>query len=140
MQFEHLSHERTPTSEDSAKARGTSLDQGIKSIILRGKKSKKNYQFNIPSHRKLDMKGVADAVAEKCEFEDPTIILERFGLHVGGVPPFGPLLGLDTYYDQEIESKDTVAFNCGLPTESLVMKGKDLIELVDPKWGSFSKE
>jgi nondiscriminating aspartyl-tRNA synthetase len=77
--------------------------------------------------------------AEKCEFEDPSVILERFGLQIGGVPPFGPLLGLDTYYDTEIADKSAVAFNCGLATESILMKGKDLIELVDPKWGSFSK-
>ncbi|MBM3207275.1 MAG: aspartate--tRNA(Asn) ligase [Chlamydiae bacterium] len=140
MVFKHVTHEHTPTSEDSAKARGTNLDEGIKSIILKGKKTKKNYQFNIPSHLKLDMKGVADAIGEKCEFEEPSAIEERFGLIVGGVPPFGSLLGLDTYFDNQIKEKQTVAFNCGLPTESIVMKSKDLIELVDPKWGNFTKE
>ncbi len=139
MEYQHLVHETTPTSEDSARVRGTKLEEGVKSILLRGKTSKKNYQLNIPAHQKLDMKAVAERVGEKCEFEDPAVILERFGLILGGVPPFGPLLGLDTFFDEEIKQGSTVAFNCGLPTESIVMKTKDLIELVEPQWGLFSK-
>lgn len=137
--FQHIVHEPTPTSEDSARVRNTSLEEGIKSLILRGKQSKKNYQFNISSHRKLDMKAASDAVGEKCEFEDPATILERFGLIVGGVPPFGNLLNLDNYFDQEISSKEKAAFNCGLPTESIIMQTQDLLALTDPKFGAFGK-
>lgn len=139
LEYNHITHEATPTSEDSARVRGTLLEEGIKSIILRGKSSKKNYQFNLPSHLKLDMKGVAEAVGEKCEFEDPAVILDRFGLIIGGVPPFGELMNLETYFDEKIQSLDKVAFNCGLQTESIIMQGKDLIKLLQPKFGLFSK-
>jgi nondiscriminating aspartyl-tRNA synthetase len=138
--FNHLKHDSTLTSEESAKIRGTTLEEGVKAIILRGKTSKKNYQFNIPSHLKLDMKAVADAVKEKCEFEDPLIIEERFGLKVGSIPPFGTLLNLDTYYDERISKQEKAAFNCGLTTESIVCKTKDLIKIVDPKFGTFTKD
>ncbi|MBF8263850.1 MAG: aspS-A [Parachlamydiales bacterium] len=138
--YQHLTHEATPTSQDSARVRGTLLEEGIKSIIVRGKSSKKNFQFNIPSNMKLDMKACADAVGEKCEFEDPAVILERFGLIVGGVPPFGNLLNLDNYYDDRIALQTRAAFNCGLPTESIVMQSKDLVALADAKLGRFGKE
>lgn len=138
--FEHMVHEPTPTSEDSARVRGTKMGEGVKSIILRGKNTKKNYQINIPSHLKLDMKAVADAVGEKCEFEDPEVIRERFGLVIGGVPPFGPLLNIETYFDNRVLESEKAAFNCGMQTESIVMKAKDLVELVQPKMGAFSKE
>ena len=140
MEFQHLDHEPTPTSEDSARVRSTLPEEGIKALILRGKNTKKNYQVNIPSHLKLDMKVVAEAVGEKCEFEDPEIIKERFGLIVGGVPPFGQLLNIDTYFDERIPSCERSAFNCGMPTESIIMKSKDLIALVQPKFGRFGKE
>src|SRR5579862_2212139 len=139
MPFKHLVHEPTPTSEDSARVRGTKLEEGVKSLIVKGKNSKKNYQFNIPSHLKLDMKAVADRVGEKCEFEDPEVIRERYGLIIGGVPPCGQLLNLDTFFDDSIQSLETVAFNCGLPSESLIIKAKDLIAIVQPKFGQFSK-
>jgi nondiscriminating aspartyl-tRNA synthetase len=140
MEFKHLSHEETPTSEDSARVRGTKMEEGVKAIILRGKTSKKNYQFNIPSNLKLDMKAIAEIVGEKCEFEDAEVIKERFGLVVGSIPPFGQLLNLDTYYDEKINSTEKAAFNCGLLKESIVMNSKDLIAVVSPKVGCFSKE
>jgi len=139
LPFEHLIHVPTPTSEDSARVRGTKMEEGVKAIILCGKSSKKNYQVNVPSHLKLDMKAVAEAVGEKCEFEDPETIRERFGLIVGGVPPFGNLLNLDTYFDESIVGLDKCAFNCGLSTESIVMQAKDLVALVQPKVGAFAK-
>ena len=140
VEFQHLVHEATLTSEDSARVRGTELGEGVKSLILKGKNSKKNYQFNIPSHLKLDMKAVAESTGEKCEFEDPEVIKERFGLFVGGVPPFGSLMNLETFYDEKIKTSNRAAFNCGLLTESIVMNSKDLIQLVQPVFGNFSKE
>ncbi len=139
ISFRHTSHEPTPTSQDSARVRGTQMEEGVKSLILRGKQSKRNYQFNIPSHLKLDIKAASEIVGEKCEFEDPAVIQERFGLIVGGVPPFGNLLNLDNYFDEQVPLHAQVAFNCGLPTESIVMNSKDLISLAEPKFGKFAK-
>jgi nondiscriminating aspartyl-tRNA synthetase len=139
MQFQHLTHAATPTSEDSARVRGTRLEEGVKSLILKGKNSKKNYQINIPSHLKLDMKAVAEATGEKCEFEDPEVIKERFGLIIGGVPPFGNLLNIETFFDEQILTYPQAAFNCGLLTESICMTPQDLVALVQPKLGRFSK-
>lgn len=138
--YEHMIHEPTPTSEDSATIRKTQMQEGVKAMILKGKNSKKNYQFNVPSHLKIDMKVVAELVGEKCEFEAPEVILERFGLIIGGVPPFGPLLNLETFFDERIQQMERAAFNCGLQTESIVMKSSDLIKLVQPKVGRFTKE
>ena len=139
FEFQHLEHEATPTSEDAARVRGTQLSEGVKSLILRGKSSKKNYQFNIPSNCKLDMKACAAVVGERCEFEDPAVIMERFGLPIGGVPPFGNLLNLDNYFDERIPRQERAVFNCGMQTESIVMKTKDLVALVEPKWGEFTR-
>lgn len=140
MEFQHMAHAPTPTSEDSARVRGTLMEEGVKALILRGKQSKKNYQFNLPSHLKLDMKVVTELVGEKCEFEEPEVIKERYGIVVGGVPPFGQLLNLDTFFDERVEGSNRVAFNCGMQTESIIMQTKDLIKLVQPKIGRFAKE
>lgn len=138
--YEHLTHEPTPTSEDSARVRKTKLEEGVKALILRGKNSKKNYQLNIPSHMKLDMKAVSDLVGEKCEFEEPDVIKERFGLIIGGIPPFGNLLNLETIFDDRIKLQEKTAFNCGFQTESIVMKSEDLIKIVEPKLARIAKE
>lgn len=137
MEFQHLIHEATPTSEDSARVRNTTLEEGVKSLILRGKTSKKNYQVNIPANFKLDMKAVTDMVGEKCEFENPEAIKERFGLAVGAIPPFGSLLNIETLFDEQLAKNSRAAFNCGMTTESIIMQTRDLIQLVQPKIGRF---
>ncbi len=140
FEFEHLVHEEVEASSEAAAAmRGTRLEDGVKALILCGKKTKKNYQFNIPANLKIDMKAVAEAVGEKCEFEDPAVIEERYGLKIGSVPPFGNLLNLETFFDEGIKEREQVVFNCGLRHESIVMKAKDLIKVVDPKIGQFAK-
>ena len=85
------------------------------------------------------MKAVGELAGEKFEFESPDVIKERFGIPVGGVPPFGNLMNLDTYFDDEVRGREVAAFNCGLQTESVVMKSADLIDVVDPKFGKFAK-
>jgi nondiscriminating aspartyl-tRNA synthetase len=86
------------------------------------------------------MKEVATVLGEKCEFEDIEAIKTRFGLEVGGVPPFGQLLNLETWFDERVFQNPRVAFNCGMPTESLVMSSGDLKKLTDAKIGHFAKE
>lgn len=137
--FEHFVHDPAHRSEEASAICGTRKDAAVKALILRGKNSKKNFQFNIPAHLKLDMKAVSEIVGEKCEFEDPAVILERFGLVVGGVPPFGFLLNMETYFDEGIFRESKAVFSCGLLTESLAMLSKDLFTLVEPKLGRFAK-
>lgn len=140
LEYKYFSHEPTSTAETSSRQDQEPLAKGVKALILKGKTSKKNYQFNIPSHLKLDMKLVADIVGERCEFEEPEIIQERFGLIVGGVPPFGKLLNLETFYDERIRDNEWIAFSCGLQTESIIMRACDLFKVVEPKLGRFTKE
>ncbi|HSX26441.1 MAG TPA: YbaK/EbsC family protein, partial [Chlamydiales bacterium] len=64
----------------------------------------------------------------------------RFGLDVGGVPPFGSLLGLDVYFDTGIQNCKEVIFSCGPLNESIRMKLEDLLPLVHPKFSKLAKE
>lgn len=140
MVYQHVVHEPAATGEEAARTQGVAPEDGVKSLILRGKSSKKNYHVNIPSHLKLDMKAIAELVGEKCEFESPEIIKERFGLIVSGIPPFGGLLNLDTYFDEGVGKRERSVFSCGMASESIWMKSRDLLDLVQPKIGSFCKE
>lgn len=139
VSFEHLTHAPTPSGSDQSGVKELDLTPGIKALILRGKSSKNNYQFNLLSHQKLDMKAVAELVGERCEFEEPQVIEERFGLKVGGVAPFGQLLNLQVFFDEEIAKVEKVAFNCGFSTESIILSSKDLISVVEPKLALFSR-
>ncbi len=139
IEYNFLEHEPTPTSEDAARVRGISMNEGAKALILKMKKSGKNVMAVIPGDKKSDMKKIAEIVGEAVEFENPEVIKEKYGIEIGGVPPFGGLLGLRVLVDEGVGKNEKVAFNCGERTCSIIMKSEDFLEAVDGEVGSFCK-
>jgi nondiscriminating aspartyl-tRNA synthetase len=144
--YKYMEHEETPTSADAARVRGTKLEEGAKAIILKGRKSGGNYMVALPGHLKIDIRAlekklkVDTGIKIELTFEDPNIILERYGLIIGGIPPFGELLGIETFYDIKIFENEKMDFNCGERTASIEMKTIDYKKLIDnSKIGIFSK-
>lgn len=131
-------HEAVKTSEEAAALRGTPLASGAKALILLGKKTKKHIMVVIPGDKKIAMDKVSEKIGEKVEFEKPEVILEKYGIKVGGVPPFGNILDMRLLMDEAIASNPEVAFNAGMQTCSITMKGEDLAEVTDAEIGSFS--
>lgn len=138
IDYDYAEHEPTATSDDAAKLRMTKPEEGVKALILKGKKSHKNIQVNIPGNMKVDMKAVAAELGERFEFETPEAILEKYGLQVGGIPPFGNLLGIETYFDERITKEEKSAFNAGTKTQSITTKSTDLVRAVSPKLGRYA--
>ena len=129
--YDYKEHEPTPTSEDSARVRGTMPEEGVKALILKGAKDDKNIMVCVPGNKKIEMKKLALLLGQRYSFEDPQVIKDRFGLVIGGVPPFGNILGLDTYFDDDVLDQERAAFNCGTQTQSITMKSKELVEMAD---------
>jgi nondiscriminating aspartyl-tRNA synthetase len=102
LHFSHLVHSEATATKSSSAATGFDPSRGIKSLIIRGKKSSKNYLVCILGHQRIDMKALSLIVNEPCEFEKLEKIKEKYGLEIGGIPPFGSLLGIETYFDESI--------------------------------------
>lgn len=139
IEYKIYEHEEIKTSEDATKVRGISADRGIKSMILKNKTDDTNIMVLIPGNKKIDIKRIEEVEQCAFELEKPEKIKEKFGIEVGGVPPFGNLLGMKVYSDQDIQKNKDISFNCGLKTCSIDMKSSDLIEVVDGIMGNWSK-
>lgn len=131
--YDHFIHPPFASPQEAAGCRKLDESSCLKSIIVRGKSSKKNALFVLPVTERLDMKAVATLLGEKCEVEAPEVIQERFGVLPQGVPPFGALFNLDTFFDSSIAKMDRVGFCCGLPTESISLSASDLLRLCPHK-------
>ncbi|MCC7304535.1 hypothetical protein IT418_03955, partial [bacterium] len=131
-------HETVRTSEEAAALRGTPISSGAKALILVGKKTKKRVMVVVPGDKKIVMNKVTELVGEKVEFEKSEVILESYGIKVGGVPPFGNILDMRVFMDQAIADNPEVSFNAGMQTCSITMKGSELAEVTDAVLGSFA--
>lgn len=129
-EFETQHHEPTPTSQDAARVRGVELHAGAKALVVRGDKTKKHYLFVMPADFKLDGPAVRALIGERISFaKGPEAVT---GCVPGSVPPFGSILGLQTYVDSRLADNEIIHFNAGSLTNSVSMPYKAYIEIEKP--------
>jgi len=139
IQYEYVEHEPTITSDDAAGMRDTKPEEGAKALILRTSKTRKNLMAILPGNLKIDSKKLKQLINnEDFAFEDPKVILDKFGLIIGGVPPFWEIVSggydqegiLPAFIDKRLLDNEQIAFNCGKRTCSIIMKTKDYMNVV----------
>lgn len=143
VDYRYMEHEPTPTSEDAARVRGTKPEEGAKAIILKTSKTNKNVMVVLPGNLKINSKNVKNYMAEDISFEDPNIILEKFGLIIGGVPPFANLIDSQIVFliDEKLFLNENISFNCGKKTESITMSAQEYKKIIEryATVGNFAK-
>ena len=138
MEFEVLEHKPVYTSKEAAEVRGTQLKQGTKALILRTDEG--FMQAVVSGAKEIDIDKLQKmTLFKKLELADAKEIRNVTGCNIGSVPPFGNFFGLKVYFDKSVVENDIVAFNAGSHTRSIKMKARDLVQIVNPVVGEFSK-
>ncbi len=128
VKYQALEHEPTPTCEDSARVRGTSMDQGAKALVCFA--DKKPVLIVLPCSRKLDPKLFKSLFTVRdLRFATPEEVLQLTGLQIGAIPPLGHIFNLPTYVDQTLSAESQIAFNAGDRTKSVIMSYSDYASL-----------
>ncbi len=132
IEYEIKEHEPVYTSEQAAKVRGSKLKEGVKALVLKSNTGKFILAL-IAADKKVDLKKLAKVTNNKeLKLAKAEEVLKETNCEVGSVPPFGSVLGLQTYMDKSVAENDFVEFNAGLLTSSIRMKAKDLVAVVKP--------
>ena len=139
-EFRQVHHGPTRTSEESAEARGEDLATGGKALVLKMGDIFVNHVLS--AARKLDSQKVKKRLGVKnIRFATPEELMELTELPPGAVPPFGrPILDMDLFVDSSIVQNQTIAFNAGSLTDSIIMKTEDYLEIAKPEIYTFSME
>lgn len=116
------------------------VSPSVKSLLLEGKKSKKHYMFVLPSVGQLDVAAITQLVGERCSFVSSEKILAQYGLCVGGIPPFGNLLKVETFFDISIQKSSRVVCSIGTLEDCIEVDTHDLISIISPKLADFVKK
>ena len=138
IEFEVLEHKPVFTSKEAAEVRGTELKQGCKALVC--KTDEGFIQAVVSGVKELDILKLQKlTLFRKIELADAKEVRKVTGCNIGSVPPFGNLFDLKVYFDKSVVESDVVAFNAGSHTRSIKMKAKDLVRVVNPVIGEFSK-
>lgn len=131
VSFREVHHEPTRTSEESARARGESIEIGGKALLM--KVGDAFRLFVLSAAKKLDSGAIRDRfAAKKARFATPDELMEWTGLVPGSVPPFGqPILPFELYVDESITRNEKIAFNAGSLTDSVIMPVADYLRLAN---------
>ena len=122
------------TSEEVAKVRGTPLESGAKSMII-----KTDYGFItvvIQADKKFSSRPAKKFLKTDClRFGTKEELYSLTHCIQGSVPPFGSLFGLKTYVDENLinnKNYDFISFNGGLRTKSFQIKKEDYLNIEHP--------
>jgi Ala-tRNA(Pro) deacylase len=137
LPYELKLHAEAINSVDSAKARGEDLSTGVKAMVL---KSEKGFVMcALRADKKIDSKKLRSVLGIKdLRFATPEEVYALTGCLVGGVPPFGPLFGMDLLVDKSILSSDVVAFNAGERSKSIKMQTQEYLKALKSRVEEFS--
>lgn len=137
--FREVHHEPTYTSEQSAQARGESVDIGGKALLLKIEEDFRLFVFS--AALKLDSSAVRRHFGVRTlRFATKEELLDLTGLVPGSVPPFGrPILPFDLYVDESIPRNERIAFNAGSLTDSIIMSTADYLAVAGPSIFAFTQ-
>ncbi len=138
IKFEILEHKPVFTSKEAAEVRGIELKQGTKALIC---KTEEGFiQAVVSGAKELDIEKLQKiTLFKKIELANAKEVRKVTGCNIGSVPPFGNLFDIKVYFDKSVVENDIVAFNAGTHTKSIKMKAKDLVRVVNPVVGEFSR-
>jgi Ala-tRNA(Pro) deacylase len=141
IDYRVVRHEPTKTSEESAQARGESLEVGGKALLI--KLGPEDFRlFVLSAAKQFDSKKVKKLLGVKSiRFANAQELSSLTGLAPGSVPPFGePILPFPLYVDSSLTKNPKIAFNAGSLTDSIIMPMEDYLRIASPEVLEFSQD
>ncbi|MCM2678593.1 YbaK/EbsC family protein [Echinimonas agarilytica] len=132
--FERIQHAPAETCFDSSALRGHPQSIGGKSILF---KSQHGFvMIVLAAHLRIDSGKVRHYLkSSKLRFASKEELFNLAGVVKGALPPFGNgLLDIEMHLDRSLCDNQHIAFNCGVLTESVVLKMEDYLSLISAPW------
>jgi len=125
--------ESTRTAQEAADRAGCELGQIVKSLIFRGKDSGKPILVLTSGANRVDEKRISEYAGETIGRADADFVRAVTGFAIGGVPPFGHIQKLETYFDEDFLQYESIWAAAGTPNAIFEVKTPDLQKMTDAK-------
>jgi prolyl-tRNA editing enzyme YbaK/EbsC (Cys-tRNA(Pro) deacylase) len=125
--------ETTRTSQEAANAIGCEVGQIAKTLIFRGKTTKKPICIIASGKNRVDEKKIVQYLGEEIEKSDAQYVLEHTGFAIGGVPPIGYKFDITPLIDEDLMAYQEIWAAAGTPNSVFSLSPKGLLEITHGK-------
>jgi len=98
----------TRSAQDAAQALGCRVEQIVKSLVFKGKKTQKPVLVLAGGANRVNVKNLRDHLSEAVKMADPDFVQAETGFAIGGVPPIGHAQKLKTFVDEDLMQQEEI--------------------------------
>ena len=131
--------ETTRTAVDAALAVGCDVGQIVKSLVFRGKTSGAGIFVVASGANRVNEKLLAALVGEKIDKADADFAREQTGFAIGGIPPVGHAVQLQTFIDEDLLQYQELWAAAGTPNALFSLTPEQLCLMTSGKVASLKK-
>ena len=123
----------TRTAQEAADRAGCELGQIVKSLIFKGIDSNKPILVLTSGANRVDEKRISEYAGEPIGRADADFVRSVTGFAIGGVPPVGHSVSMETYVDEDFLQYPTIWAAAGTPNAIFELNTEDLSKMTDGK-------
>ncbi len=116
----------TRSAKDAARAMGCRVEQIVKSLVFRGKESRKAFLIVVSGVNRVNEEKFAELVCEPVEMPDADFVREKTGFAIGGVPPIAHTNPLEIFIDEDLLNYAEIWAAAGTPRAVFKLTPADL--------------
>jgi Cys-tRNA(Pro) deacylase len=116
----------TRSADEAAKAVGCNVGQIVKSLIFIGRQSRMPFLVVASGINRVNEKRLAKFIGERLKMPDANYVKNTTGFAIGGVPPLGHRIELETYIDEDLLKYEEIWAAAGTPNALFKLTPQDL--------------
>ncbi len=121
----------TRTAVEAAAAVGCRVEQIVKSLVFKGKRSQKPILVVASGSNRVNEKRMAEIVGEPIERADPDFVRAHTGFVIGGVAPVGHPERIETFIDEDLLQYPEIWAAAGNPNAVFRLGPEDLKRMAE---------
>lgn len=121
--------ETTRSAVDAALALGCRVEQIVKSLVFKTKKTYRPILVVASGANRVNVKTLAKLLSEPIKMADAEFVRKMTGFDIGGVPPLGHPHPLETFIDEDLLQLDEIWAAAGTPNAMFKLTPKDLTKI-----------
>jgi len=119
----------TRTAVEAAQAIGCQVEQIVKSLIFKSKKSGRPVLVVASGANRVNEKKLAGLIGEPLGKADADFVRQRTGFAIGGVAPVGLTEEIETYVDEDLLQYEEIWAAAGTPHAVFSLTPNDLVKI-----------